>query len=67
MAYIKAGDDDLIGKTVKLTQIKGSLSGHFEIGSIVKITATDDRRGHTFEDDDGNRVTEAGFSGFEFV
>ena len=65
MAYIKTSD--FVGQTVKLTKEKTSLSGYFEIGTIVKITDCDQMRGYTFEDEKGNRVIEAGFDGFELV
>lgn len=63
MAYIKNSKIQ-IGSRVILTVEKRSMAGFFEVGSIVTITAEDPERGYTFEDDEGNRVIEAGFSGF---
>ena len=60
-------NESIIGKTVKLTEIKSSCAGHFEKNSIVKITDVDHHRGYTFEDEHGNKVTEAGFSGFDIL
>ena len=66
MAYIKKVDTR-IGDTVVLTEVKSSLPGYFEIGTIVTITDVDSIRGYTFEDAYGNRVTEAGWSGFKLI
>lgn len=63
MAYVQ--NKGMIGKKVRLTTKKESCSGYFEIGSEVQITARDEQRGYTFEDEFGNKVIEAGFSGFE--
>jgi len=57
----------LVGKTVMLTQEKNSMRGKFTKGSVVTITDVDLIRGYTFEDEFGNKVIEAGFSGFEEV
>ena len=64
MAYIKREDVE-IGDEVILTEEKGSLAGHFEIGTRVKIVACDNIRGYSFEDEYGNVVLEAGYKGFK--
>jgi len=55
--------ESLIGKTVKLMEYKKSMCITFEPGDIVKITEMGPR-GYTFEDNDGNKIIEAGFTGF---
>jgi len=65
MAYVKA-NKSLIGKYVVLTEVKKSMSGFFEKGTKVKIT-DECERGYTFEDELGNRITEAGYCGFEIA
>ncbi len=67
MAYISYINKVSIGSRVRLTTVKESLSGMFEIGTIVTITNIDHIRGYTFTDEFGNSVTEAGFDGFEVV
>ena len=66
MGYVKHGNS-LIGLKVRLTEKKDSLAGHFEVGSIVTITEETPIRGYTFVDDYGNRVSEAGWGGFEII
>lgn len=63
MPYIPKKDSDIVGKRVVLTQEKQGFGGRFTVGSEVTITGVC-RRGYTFEDEHGNRVIEAGFSGF---
>lgn len=58
---------DLVGKDVILTKEKESMIGKFTVGTKVKITECDPIRGYTFTDSEGNRITEAGFDGFEVV
>ena len=57
---------DPIGKTVELTEDKISCAGILHKGSIVTITEYSPR-GYTFEDELGNRITEAGFAGFKYL
>jgi len=64
MAYISNSTKGL-GDTVVLTEAKRSLAGYFQKGSQVKIVDVDPMRGYTFEDEFGNRVSEAGFDGFK--
>lgn len=66
MSFIK-NSESKVGKTVILTESKESCGGGFEKGSKVKITHEDSQRGYTFEDENGNRVIEAGFTGFKEV
>lgn len=66
MGYVKTTASK-VGKQVVLTECKKSLAGYFEEGSIVTITDVDDIRGYTFTDSEGNRVIEAGFSGFREI
>lgn len=63
MAYVNT-NENMVGKKVKLTKVKMSIMGYFEVGSIVTITDVDDVRGYTFTDSDGNSVCEAGWDGF---
>lgn len=67
MGYIAKRANDLVGKKVKLTELKDSFTGYFEVGSVVTITGIDFYRGYTFSDDEGHRVIEAGFDGFEIL
>jgi hypothetical protein len=64
--YIKS-NESLVGKTVILTKKLESMTGYFEIGSVVKITSEDPTRGYTFMDDEGNKVFEAGWTGFKVL
>jgi hypothetical protein len=64
--YVK-NYDNLIGKKVILTEKKESMKGYFEIGSIVTIVDIDPMRGYSFVDDDGNKIIEAGFTGFYII
>lgn len=64
--YVK-NYDNLIGEKVILTEKKESMKGYFEIGSIVTIVDVDPMRGYSFEDDDGNKIIEAGFTGFDII
>lgn len=66
MAYISDRNKD-VGSVVRLTKVKSSMAGYFEVGSIVKITEVDSIRGYTFMDEFGNEVAEAGFDGFEVL
>lgn len=65
MSYVE--HKSLIGFEVILTEVKQSLKGYFEKGSTVKIIDCDSKRGYTFEDKEGNKITENGFSGFTLV
>lgn len=68
MGFIKTKTAyDNIGKRVILTKKKEAMIGCFTIGSIVTITAVDMFRGYTIEDDNGNKLIETGFDGFEFI
>jgi len=67
MAYIPYNQGVKIGSKVQLTTVKESLSGMFEIGTIVTITDIDQTRGYTFTDEFNNSVMEAGFDGFEVI
>ena len=61
---------NMIGKKVRLTEKKEAIAGYFEIGTVVKITECDQTvpsRGYTFEDEHGNKVIEAGWTGFEEI
>jgi hypothetical protein len=58
---------NLIGRKAYINEKKESMIGYFQIGSVVTITAVDDIRGYTFEDDKGNRIIEAGWSGFILI
>lgn len=64
--YVK-NYDNLIGEKVILTEKKESMKGYSEIGSIVTIVDVDPMRGYSFEDDDGNKIIEAGFTGFDII
>lgn len=66
MGYIK-NNNSLIGKKVVLTQEKKSMMGKFTVGSIVTITEETPMRGYTFADDEGNRISEAGYDGFKVI
>lgn len=35
--------------------------GYFEVGTEVKVTAIDNMRGYSIEDDDGHAITEIGW------
>lgn len=64
--FIKTGTPK-IGETVQLTEIKESFFGYFEVGTVVRIVDYDPLRGYSFQDGEGNKVIEAGFSGFKLV
>ena len=66
MAYIKK-NNYLVGRKVILTEEKKSMIGKFTVGSVVTITEVDQIRGYSFEDEEGNKVIEAGFSGFTLL
>lgn len=61
MAYIKNSTNE-IGSLVITTREHSSLIGKFTKGSIVKITDIDPVRGYTIEDENGNKVSEIGWT-----
>jgi hypothetical protein len=61
--YVKY-ENSMIGKKVTLTEKKDSMMGYFDRGSIVTIVEETPLRGYTFQDENGNRVSEAGYGGF---
>jgi len=61
MAYIKNSTIE-IGSLVTTTREHSSLIGKFTKGSIVKITDIDPLRGYTIEDENGNKVSEIGWT-----
>lgn len=66
MGYIKTNYGS-VGAEVILTEEKRSMVGFFEKGTKVIITELDPVRGYSFEDEYGNRVIEAGFTGFKEI
>ena len=52
------------GDRVVLTEDISSLEGTMKAGSIVTITGIGER-GYDIQDNEGNRVTECGWSGFQ--
>ena len=61
MGYIKNSTND-IGDVVTTTREHSSLLGKFTKGSHVKIVDIDPVRGYTIEDENGNRVSEIGWT-----
>lgn len=64
MPYQKNNLRKNIGQKVILTENKTSISGKFNSGDLVTISDMDPDRGYTFMDEEGNKVIEAGFTGF---
>ena len=60
MGYIKNSTE--IGKVVITRREHSSLLGKFTKGSRVKIVDIDPIRGYTIEDENGNRVSEIGWT-----
>ena len=60
MSFIK-NPSVQIGDTVQTTVKHESLSGYFEIGTVVTVTHIGDR-GYSIQDKDGNRITEIGWT-----
>ncbi len=56
-----------MGDKVKLTKDIESYAGIMKAGTIVTVTGYDGLRGYDFKDDEGHKVSEAGFTGFEKV
>jgi len=66
--YIKAPKNSFsIEDRVVLTEEKEAITGKFTQGSIVTITGIDQMRGYDIEDDEGNKLIECGFTGFELL
>ena len=61
MGYIKNSTNE-IGNVVTTTREHSSLLGKFTKGSHVKIVDIDPVRGYTIEDENGNRVSEIGWT-----
>lgn len=61
MGYIKNSTNE-IGNVVTTTREHSSLLGKFTTGSHVKIVDIDPIRGYTIEDENGNRVSEIGWT-----
>ena len=61
MGYIK-NSTNKIGIVVTTTREHCSLLGKFTKGSHVKIVDIDPIRGYTIEDENGNRVSEIGWT-----
>jgi sorbitol-specific phosphotransferase system component IIA len=62
MGYIKNSSIIEIGNVVKTTKEHSSVLVKFTKGSIVKIVDIDHVRGYTIEDENGNRVSEIGWT-----
>lgn len=56
-----------IGTEVILTEVKQSMCVDFKVGTKVTIVDITPSRGYTFEDEDGNRISECGFTGFKKI
>lgn len=65
MGYIKNTDRLLVGDRVVNTKEFESCSGKFTVGSCVTITGIDPIRGYTITDDEGNSISEIGWSGLQ--
>ena len=61
MGYIKNSTNE-ISNWVTTTREHCSLVGKFTTGSHVKIVDIDPIRGYTIEDENGNRVSEIGWT-----
>ena len=61
MGYIKNSTNE-IGNMVTTTREHSSLLGKFTTRSHVKIVDIDPVRGYTIEDENGNRVSEIGWT-----
>ena len=63
MGFIKYDNGFKIGDKVRTTRKFESCAGYFELNSIVTIVGISER-GYDIADEDGNKITECGFSGF---
>ncbi len=61
MAYIKKSKKE-IGSLVITSRVHDSFLGKFTKGSHVRIVDIDPVRGYSIEDENGNRVTEIGWT-----
>jgi len=61
MGYIKNSTNE-IGNVVTTTREHSSLLGKFTKGSIVKIIDINPISGYTIEDENGNRISEIGWT-----
>jgi len=66
MAFVKYSNMFKVGDIVRTTEVHDNFAGYFEVGSIVTITGVSPR-GYDITDEDGNKVLECGFDGFEKV
>lgn len=55
------------GDKVKLTKDIKVMAGTMKAGTIVTVIGCTQMRGYDFEDDEGHRVIECGFKGFEKI